>query len=60
MSNIDELIRTKLKGLASSHDVYELALSALESSDSGLPEPSVADHLESVVRDIVRRREVGR
>ena len=60
MSNIDELIRTKLKGLASNHDVYELAVSALESSGKGLPEASVVDHLESVVRQVVRKREVDR
>jgi hypothetical protein len=55
MSDVNELIRRKLK--AYSHDVQELAFTAIKLSDSGLPEASISEQLESVVRQIVRREQ---
>ncbi len=57
MSDIIELIKKKLENY--SPDVAELALAAIKSSELGMPENSIADYLEKVVRQIVRKRRVG-
>jgi hypothetical protein len=57
MSDISELIKRRLENYPP--DVAELALAAIRSSESGMPESSIADYLENVVRQIIRRRGVG-
>jgi len=57
MSDISELIKKKLENYPP--DVAELALAAIESSESGMPEGSISDYLENVVRRIVRRKEAN-
>lgn len=54
MADINELILEKLKKY--DEDVYYLAREALKSSEN-LPFQSVAEHLENVIRQIVRNRE---
>lgn len=54
MSEINELIKKKLESYPS--DVVTLAMEAIEKSEKGLPEASVAEYLESVVRKIIRNR----
>ena len=54
MSEINELIKKKLESFPS--DVVTLAMEAIEKSENGLPEASVAEYLESVVRKIIRNR----
>jgi len=56
MSDIGDLIRQKLENYPP--DVAELAIAAIQSSESGMPESSIADYLENVVRQIVRKRGV--
>jgi hypothetical protein len=57
MSDISELIKKKLENYPP--DVAELALAAIKSSESGMPESSISDYLEKIVRQIVRERGVG-
>jgi hypothetical protein len=54
MSEINELIKKKLESFPS--DVVTLAMEAIEKSEKGPPEASVAEYLESVVRKIIRNR----
>jgi len=54
MSEINELIKKKLESFPS--DVITLAMEAIEKSEKGLPEASVAEYLENVVRKIIRNR----
>ncbi len=57
MSDINELIKMRLENYPP--DVAELALAAIQSSESGMPESSIADYLEKVVRQIVKKRGVA-
>ena len=54
MSEINELIKKKLESYPS--DVVTLAMEAIEKSEKGLPEASVTEYLENVVRQIIRMR----
>jgi len=54
MSEINELIKKKLESFPS--DVVTLAMEAIEKSEEGLPEASVTEYLENVVRQIIRNR----
>jgi len=54
MSEINELIKKKLEAFPS--DVVTLAMEAIEKSEKGLPEVSVTEYLENVVRKIIRNR----
>ncbi len=54
MSEINELIKKKLESFPS--DVVTLAMEAIEKSEKGLPEASVTEYLENVVRKIIRNR----
>lgn len=56
MSDVNELIKHKLTGYPS--DVQELALAAIKLSESGLPELSVSEQLENVVRQIIKKKGV--
>ena len=53
MSEVNELIKRKLAAYPA--DVQELAFTAIKLSESGLPEASVSEQLENVVRQIIRR-----
>jgi len=55
MAAINELIMEKLKNY--DQDVFNLAKEALKSSENA-PFQTVAEHLENVVRQIVRNRGV--
>jgi hypothetical protein len=57
MSDISELIKKKLENYPP--DVAELALAAIKSSESGMPENSIIDYLARAVREIVRKREAN-
>lgn len=57
MSDISELIKKKLENYPP--DVAELALAAIKSSESGMPESSITDYLEKVVIQIVKKRGIG-
>ena len=54
MSEINELIKKKLESFPS--DVVTLAIEAIKKSETGIPEASVAEYLENVVRKIIRNR----
>ena len=54
MSEIIEIIKKKLEAFPS--DVVMLAMEAIIKSEKGLPDASVAEYLESVVRQIIRNR----
>lgn len=54
MSEINGLIKKKLESFPS--DVVTLAMEAIEKSEKGLPEASVTEYLENVVRQIIRNR----
>ena len=54
MSEINELIKKKLESFPS--DVVTLAMEAIEKSEKGLPEASVTEYLENVVRQIIKNR----
>ena len=54
MSEINELIKKKL-GLFPA-DVVTLAIEAIKKSETGMPEASVTEYLENVVRQIIRMR----
>ena len=54
MSEINKLIKKKLDSFPS--DVVTLAIEAIKKSEKGLPEASVAEYLENVVRQIIRNR----
>ena len=56
MSSINDLIIKKLDGLP--QDVFELAVEAIKASESGMPEVSIVELLEGVVRKIVRKKEI--
>jgi hypothetical protein len=56
MSIINDLIMKKLDGLP--QDVLELAVEAIKASESGMPEVSIVELLEGVVRKIVRKKEI--
>ncbi len=56
MSEVNELIKRKLA--AYSTDVQELAFTAIKLSESGLPEASVSEQLENVVRQIIKKKGV--
>ncbi len=57
MSDISELIKKKLENYPP--DVTELAIAAIEFSESGMPESSIADYLEKVVRQIVKKQGIA-
>lgn len=57
MSDINELIQKKLDDLP--HNIKELAMEAIKSSEKGLPEATIVAHLANVVRKLVRSREEG-
>ena len=54
MSEINELIKKKLEPFPA--DVVTLAIEAIKKSETGLPEASVTEYLENVVRQIIRNR----
>lgn len=54
MPEINELIKKKLESFSS--DVVTLAMEAIKNSEKGLPEASVVEYLENVVRQIIRNR----
>ena len=54
MSEINELIKKRLASFPS--DVVTLAMEAIKKSEKGLPEASVTEYLENVVRQIIRMR----
>ena len=56
MSEVNELIKRKLAAYPT--DVQELALTAIKLSEAGLPEASVAEQLENVVRQIIKKKGV--
>ncbi len=55
MSEINELILDKLKKYDA--DVIELAVKALEYAEKNLSEKTIAEHLENVVRQIIKKKE---
>ena len=57
MSGLNQSIEDKLKGYQP--DLIELATEALRLSEEGLPEASIAEALEGIVRRIVKQREAG-
>lgn len=54
MSEINELIKKKLEPFPA--DVITLAIEAIKKSETGMPEASVTEYLENVVRQIIRNR----
>ena len=56
MSDVNELIKQKLSGYPS--DVQELAFTAIKLAETGLPEVSISEQLESVVRQIIKKKGV--
>jgi len=54
MSEINELIIKKLETFPA--DVVKLATEAIKKSEKGMPEASVTEYLENVVRQIIRMR----
>jgi hypothetical protein len=48
MSEINELIKKKLESFPA--DVVTLAIEAIKKSETGMPEASVTEYLENVVR----------
>ncbi len=55
MPDINDLIKIKLKNYPP--EVIELALAAINCAEKGMPESSITDYLENVVRQIVRKKE---
>jgi hypothetical protein len=55
MSEINELILEKLKRYDA--DVIELAVKALEYAEKNVSEQTIAEQLENVVRQIVKKKE---
>lgn len=56
MNDMNGQIRARLEGIAEDKDVLDLAIRAVELCYSGMPETSVAEHLEAVVRKLVKTR----
>lgn len=54
MSEISDHIRAKLKKYP--QNVGHLAIAAIEASESGMAENSLADYLENIIRQIVRKK----
>lgn len=54
MPDINELIKKKLKTYPS--EICEVAIKALESAESGLPEVSIAEQIGNVIRQVVRKK----
>jgi hypothetical protein len=57
MPEINQLILDKLKEY--DPDVIELALKALEYADKNMEERTIAEQLENVVRQIVKKKGAG-
>jgi hypothetical protein len=55
MSDINQIILEKLKEYDPA--VVELAVKALDYAEQNMPEPTIAEQLENVVRQIVKKKE---
>ena len=56
MSEVNDLIKENLKRFSAEHEIYELAIRAIESAEDGLSESSIAEHLEGVARQLIRNK----
>ena len=54
MPDINELIKNKLKTYPS--EFCEVAIKAIELSESGLPVESIAEQIGNVIRQVVRKK----
>ena len=54
MSKINDLIKEKLQLLPS--NIRELAQKAIELSETGLPEASIVEYLQTTTRQILKKR----
>ena len=57
MSDIIELINQKISASCEDASVVKLAIEAVKLSKTGIPEISVSEHLEGVVRNLVKNME---
>ncbi|MFA4835143.1 MAG: hypothetical protein WC749_03600 [Dehalococcoidia bacterium] len=60
MADMNDFIQAKLEGKCSDENMLKLALQAVKLSASGLPEASVAEQLEAVVRRLVKDKDIAR
>ena len=56
MPDVNELIKQKLKGFPA--NIYEVAIKAIELSESTMSEVSIVEQLENIIRLIIKKKGV--